>query len=857
MKIYLKLTQKSVFTAFKAFCFPVLAIFLVFFASCAGEEKSENNKNSSAPQPETVYTTPSRTPIDLNWDFIPLEDIIISEDKQQLETHIKNSGVLSWFKDKRILPPPTDFKADLTNMSYTELRRLRHSIYAKNGFLTFDFELRTYFNQFSWYQPVFDLPEFKLMLTQQEYDFTVKIFEEEKKKIAGIVKKTGEYDLYDLNFVQNYDFFKLSPDVNAALAAQNFCIIPEQHEQLHYIFDQNYYDYIPNFVTTDAVQQLLQKHFSRMLQKIEQEKFTISTAEMLDAMCRESEIMHKKAKKPLIKSAAAWANAYATIAYSQIKNQRYAPAAPEFSAICTEEFNKILNAEGEGSAFLKDPLLQYSGFLPRGSYAQNDTLKSYFRTVKWLNSANIFTKKNSDLLAAIVLAKALEADKNALQKYLTFSKAIGLFAGEEDNLSLMHLLELCKGKNVDFYAEESNLTKLRADLAKINPDKIKTVAADEETKSFVSEQKILFTAGRYTFDAEIFTKTVHVLRPEPKRVFPKGLDVFAAAGNQNAEEILLNHYKEKENWAAYSDSLGSAKKIFSDFKAWNSSIYNKSMENLLLLQAPEESNAPLYARTKAWEKKKLITALSAWTQLKHNLMLYIEQPNAAQMGQGGGPPPPNHKGYVEPNVRFWKKSLELVDYQENVLRELGLIKDESDTEGGAAERYDIVLGFSDNAKEVNQLFREMLKKLIKISEKELNNEILTLDDFNYIANFGGSLEDLLHKIVAGNGNILPDSEKTIALTADVYRYNGEYLQAAVGFGEEIYVVVEINGLPYLTRGAVFSYYEFPSNAPLTDKQWEKMLLDNKAPARPTWQKELYFPKKSVNYTPVKPFYTGY
>jgi hypothetical protein len=37
----------------------------------------------------------------------------------------------------------------------------------------------------------------------------------------------------------------------------------------------------------------------------------------------------------------------------------------------------------------------------------------------------------------------------------------------------------------------------------------------------------------------------------------------------------------------------------------------------------------------------------------------------------------------------------------------------------------------------------------------------------------------------------------VALVADVYQYNGEYLEEAVGMVDEIYVVAEINGKPYL------------------------------------------------------------
>jgi hypothetical protein len=54
----------------------------------------------------------------------------------------------------------------------------------------------------------------------------------------------------------------------------------------------------------------------------------------------------------------------------------------------------------------------------------------------------------------------------------------------------------------------------------------------------------------------------------------------------------------------------------------------------------------------------------------------------------------------------------------------------------------------------------------------------------------------------------------------------------------IYVAVPINGKVVLTKGAVYSQYEFkvkPSGR-LTDESWQQMLNDGKAPALEDWKK---------------------
>ena len=85
----------------------------------------------------------------------------------------------------------------------------------------------------------------------------------------------------------------------------------------------------------------------------------------------------------------------------------------------------------------------------------------------------------------------------------------------------------------------------------------------------------------------------------------------------------------------------------------------------------------------------------------------------------------------------------------------------------------------------------------------------------------------------------------MGLVADVYTYHGldaSYcLEETVGNADIIWVVVEINGLLYLTRGATFSYYEFkePISSRLTDNTWRERLSSKQIPERPAWTEGLY------------------
>ncbi|MCR6640379.1 MAG: DUF3160 domain-containing protein [Sporocytophaga sp.] len=53
---------------------------------------------------------------------------------------------------------------------------------------------------------------------------------------------------------------------------------------------------------------------------------------------------------------------------------------------------------------------------------------------------------------------------------------------------------------------------------------------------------------------------------------------------------------------------------------------------------------------------------------------------------------------------------------------------------------------------------------------------------------------------------------------------------------------------YLTKGAVFSHYEFtgPSSNRLTDEKWQEMLLDHKEPNEAIWMKDI-----KISVPPIK------
>jgi hypothetical protein len=85
----------------------------------------------------------------------------------------------------------------------------------------------------------------------------------------------------------------------------------------------------------------------------------------------------------------------------------------------------------------------------------------------------------------------------------------------------------------------------------------------------------------------------------------------------------------------------------------------------------------------------------------------------------------------------------------------------------------------------------------------------------------------------------------VGVVADVYAYNADVLEEAVGAVDALYTVVDINGTTVVAVGPVFSYYEFKSGTRLTDEEWQAK-LNTSPPPRPTWLREIMVPVPKLN-----------
>ena len=630
--------------------------------------------------------------------------------------------------------------------------------------------------------------------------------------------------MINLDFVTNQDEFEMPAALRAALTRQNFALVPTREEQLFYLYDKGEYSGTPTLVTTDLFLQLLHKYFNGILSDVEEKRLLPVVSTLLSQGNAQARTLAQQSQAPAARDAAEWAAAYYAVGQSLLTG-RSGPVPAAYAAHAALEISAANEASGKGSLFLQDSLFQYGALKPRGMYTRNDTTRRYFRTVKWLSSAPVFLQTDAGLLRAVALAKSLMASDAAAHGFQNFTRVLDVLVGPEDNCSLTNLLQLLArpayaGKTLDELAAPAVLARLRPALLALGSNRIRAKGLTALAQTALDQPTLLFTAGRYTFDGEILSRLTEVRNK--KRPFPKGLDVFATFGNATAQSVLLQHYREAAGWPAYPDTLRRLQKQFGAAPRWDDNLYTKTLQTLLSLNAPApvQPGTPRFARTPAWQRRNLSTALGGWAELKHDLLLYSEQPMAAEMGGpgGGGPPEPIILAYVEPNVPFWEAALSLLAFQDGALTHLH--------------------ANTPHLSGLNKELREKITGLRDIAQQQLRGEKVSEGNMMDLAQIGGWAEQLTFNILKTDR--LPDREQHMGVVADVYAYNADVLEEAVGTADALYTVVEINGTTVVAVGPVFSYYEFPSRSRLTDEEWQAKLKKS-PPARPTWLRELLVP----------------
>lgn len=753
--------------------------------------------------------------------------------------------------DVESLRDSVDLNMDITGLTLSDLRILENVFLAQKGYPFEDAYIRSIYQSTTWYDSLmwefsenedyydtnsgyWDGKHNEELSYREEYYASIKpeiiAYTDEQRAFVNRVRQR-EDELRKRNFKSENegDKVNITNIVNPALLKEpdqqlwdylgrnGFAIVPAQHQQLFHIYEQNDYHEFPAFVTTDLFLQLYHLYFDCMLREVEQEKFM----PLLKEFCEEA---RKKVSTENDDPTEQWLSTYFTVA-NALLNGRLATT----DETAQTEYEKVMKSEDDISEFMgyTDAMFNYSLFRPRGHYTRNETLGRYFRTMMWLQTVPFQTDKEEDMKKALLLAQLIGRDTRLTKLYQALTEPMTYLMGQPDDVSILQVWQLHQ-QEPDFRKLCKKIDEIAEKQTRIRPKFLRT-----------SKNKVRLMPQRYQPDAEVLQEMVDYETETTKREAPKGLDVFAAMGVSAAEKILVDELNEPNRWSKYTTNLKRMKKRMNEIR-WSENASTQWMSALkTVIDKPQ--HAPYFMLSPEWDKKSLNAMLGSWTELKHDAILYAKQPMGAECG-GAGPPDPIVKGYVEPNILFWQKAIDLLKETKKIL-----------------STHDLLTEKITNA---NEQLIEQAEFLLAVSKKELKGQVLKDVEYDQLEYIGAKFENMSLDLLRDSEHNLWDWEavqgpdRKVALVADVYTANADnnpnksILYEAIGDADEIYVVVEIGGYLWLTRGAVFSYREFERSIDeqrMNDEEWQQYLEYHPRSGVPEWMNPLIVP---LERTPV-------
>ena len=775
--------------------------------------------------------------------------------------------------DVESLNQDIDYNMDVSGLSIADVRILRNAPAARQGYPFRDAYLRGVYESTTWYDSLtwkfdssVDFSDFEQKEGESERDFYYRVSEESgalkytDEELAFMKRlKEREDELKKLNFdvdddlrvnMQNLINPTQLKDFDSTLcmhlAQDGFAIVPAEHEQLFHVYEQNDYNSFPSFVSTDLYLQLYHLYFDCMLRELEENTLLKLMTDFSHSMFYEMDRMYSRSGADEEIAQLSMHNAaFFSIAYKLFTGE-YLGTEDEI-ALARPEVEKVMKSENDFSNFMadyKEITFPYSLFRPRGHYTRSEKLQRYFRGMMWLQTAPFGVSNYDELQETVMMACVLKDNDEIVEKYEKLNQLITFLMGKPDNLSIMQVLDEVKKSDMEmefFIKDKDTMASLKKKLDEIGEKQTRIRPKFEKT----SHTKVCIMPQRYQPDAEVLQEMVDYSSQPTMRPTPKGLDFFAAMGVSAAEEILI---EEGQKWKDFKPMLSQMKNRMKEID-WTETIATQWMNTLKVVN-DKGDNLPYFMATPEWDKKNLNAVLASWAELKHDAILYAKQPAGAECG-GGGLPEPVVKGYVEPNIGFWKKAIELLDNTNILLKEQNMLTEKITS---ATER-----------------IREEAQFLLNISEKELQGQAVTEEEYDQIKCIGAMFENISLDLIREPNQYLmgwddvQGADRKVALVADVYTANADnnpeksILFEAVGPADEIFVVVEIDGYLYLTRGAVLSYREFIrpiDQQRLTDEEWQKELEGNPRQGVPDWMKRILVPLKKMPEVNEEYFYSS-
>lgn len=631
-------------------------------------------------------------------------------------------------------------------------------------------------------------------------------------KVADITPCVTPYTVEEgLSNVENMWQFYFTDEEKEKIEQNGFVVYGETSSEFFEIYEQNRYSMIPNFITVDSLMHTYHLYFSHLQKNVEKNYLADSLTQLSTYMLEDAIAQYEELKGSEWESAARRNVAFFTIGAKLMDEST--EVSEHVRDMVTTELAKIQSADGIYLSEITGDEEDYTQYIPRGYYEGDLRLEQYFRAMMWYGRIH-FIQKEEDLdRSAFLMTKALSENKEAYRLWEGIYAVTSFFAGASDDNGVCEYASVMKeaygeATTADLKGSEKEFERFHKMTATLAAPQINSIPIVDGENNVIPGFR--FMGQRFSMDAAVMQKLVYsnvgANSQGQMRMLPDVLDVPAALGSDMALRIL--EQEGAMDYEGYSENMELLKQgLAQENEAlWSASLYAGWLNTLRPLLTVKGEGYPMFMQNEEWVKKDLECFAGSFAELKHDTILYSKQV-MAEMG-GGYDEEPDFRGYVQPEPLVYERFISLADMTAQGLKEYGMLS-ASDEE---------------NLSRLSQ----MAEKLLTISVKELQNEVLTEEEYTFIECYGGDIEHFWYEAVKENSDseYIYSEEYPAPIIADIATDpNGTVLEVGTGKPARIYVVVQVDGKIKLASGSVYSFYQFewPMEDRLTDTKWRKMM----------------------------------
>lgn len=618
----------------------------------------------------------------------------------------------------------------------------------------------------------------------------------------------------DLSNVDNLWQFYLDDAVKDKLAENGFVVFGDAEREFFQIYEIDRYEQIAHFVTVDSLMHTYHLYFSYLLKNIEKTSLSENIRQLSGRMYDNSVAQYEKMKGSEWESAARRNVAFFNVGAKLLDDNTV--INPDAADMVEYELDCIGKADTIYESAVTGEMEDYTQYIPRGYYDGDEELERYFKAMMWYGRIHFEQKKEDLDRSALLISMALLEDEEAYGLWESLYAVTSFFAGASDDPGVCEYESVVKeayGNGTgteDLIGNTEAFARFHELTGALTPPQINSVPIGDGEDNVILGFR--FMGQRFTIDGAIMQKLIYSAVKEngdgDKRMLPDVLDVPAALGSDAALKILEE--SGAADYAGYSENMSKLRETLSQENGalWSASLYAGWLHTLRPLLEVKGEGYPVFMQSEEWQKKDLECFAGSFTELKHDTILYAKQV-IAEMGGGGYEQEPDDRGYVEPEPVVYARFVELADRTAQGLEKYGMLN--------GAEK--------ENLTRLSQIAGQLLE----ISKKELREELLTDEEFDFIRNYGGNIEHFWYEAAkAANGGEegVEAQEFPSALVVDIATNpNGEVLEAATDVPSLLYVIVKVDGKLKIARGSVYSFYQFswPMEDRLTDAKWRQMI----------------------------------